>query len=144
MSERDIIEAYARELKLGSVKENVGIFAEDAVREQWGYLYFLKRLLEEEIARRREKSKTTRIHKANFPQMKYLEELEWSELPKEGQLLLTEAETLDFIKEGRSIVMYGNPGDGENAYSHRTRYKGMPRRVLCVLHIRTEIADYDT
>lgn len=113
MSERDIIEAYARELKLGSVKENVGIFAEDAVREQWGYLYFLKRLLEEEIARRREKSKITRIHKANFPQMKYLEELEWSELPKEGQLLLTEAETLDFIKEGRSIVMYGNPGTGK-------------------------------
>jgi DNA replication protein DnaC len=113
MNDRDYINTYARELKLGSIKENVEIFAEDAVREQWGYLGFLRRLLEEEVTRRREKSKIMRMHRADFPQMKYLEELERSELPKEGQMLLAEVETLGFIKEGRSIVMYGNPGTGK-------------------------------
>ena len=29
------------------------------------------------------------------------------------KMLLPEVETLDFIKEGRSIVMYGNPGTGK-------------------------------
>ena len=53
---------------------------------------------------RRGKSKITRIHRADFPQMKYLEELQREELPLEGQMLLPEVETLEFIKEGRSIV----------------------------------------
>ena len=47
MNERDIIDAYARELKLAAVRENVALLAEDAVREQWGHLTFLRRLLEE-------------------------------------------------------------------------------------------------
>ena len=113
MSERDIIDAYARELRLAAVRENLDMLAEDAIREQWGHLAFLRRLLEEEVTRRREKSKITRIHRADFPQMKYLEELQREELPVEGQAILPEVETLDFIKEGRSIVMYGNPGTGK-------------------------------
>ena len=44
MSEKELIDLYARELKLASVRENVSLFAEDAMREQWGYLAFLRRL----------------------------------------------------------------------------------------------------
>lgn len=113
MNEKDIIDAYTRELRLAAVRENLDMFAEDAVRGQWGHLTFLRRLLEEEVTRRRERSRMTRIHRAGFPQMKYLEELQREELPIEGQAVLPEVETLDFIKEGRSIVMYGNPGTGK-------------------------------
>ena len=113
MSEIDILNAYARELKLAAIRENLQPFAEEAVRENWSHLSFLRRLLEEEVTRRREKSKITRIHRANFPQLKYLEELELGELPLDGQALLQQAEALDFIREGRSIVMYGNPGTGK-------------------------------
>ena len=113
MNEIEIMNAYARELKLASFKENAELYAQDAVREQWGYIGYLRRLLEEEVTRRRDKSKITRIHKAGFPQMKYLEELERDELPIEGQAILPVLETLDFIKEGRSAVMYGNPGTGK-------------------------------
>ena len=67
MNERDVIDAYARELKLVAVRENVAILAEDAVRGQWSCLTFLRRLLEEEVTRRRERSKITRIHRADFP-----------------------------------------------------------------------------
>ena len=113
MNERNIIEQYARELKLATIKENVEFFAEDAMKEQWSYPMFLRRLLEEEVMRRREKSKITRIHRADFPQMKYLEELNRGELPAEGRMLLPDLEALDFIREGRSVIMYGNPGTGK-------------------------------
>ena len=113
MNEKDIICQYAKELKLATVRENLSLFVEDAMREQWGYLMFLRRLFEEEVTSRHEKSKIIRIHRADFPQMKYLEELKREELPLEGQMLLPEVETLEFIKEGRSIVMYGNPGTGK-------------------------------
>ena len=112
MNDREAIDLYTKELKLAAVRENVSLLAEDALREQWGHLTFLRRLLEEEVTRRRERRKMTRIHRADFPQMKYLEELQREELPLEGRMILPEVETLDFIKEGRSIVMYGNPGTG--------------------------------
>lgn len=93
MNEKDIIEMYARELKLATVKDNMSVFAEDAMREQWSFTKYLRRLLEEEVYRRREKSKITRVHRAEFPQMKYLEELHREDLPLEGQMLLPEVET---------------------------------------------------
>ena len=85
MNEKDIICQYAKELKLATVRENLSLFVEDAMREQWGYLMFLRRLFEEEVTSRREKSKIIRIHRADFPQMKYLEELKREELPLEGR-----------------------------------------------------------
>ena len=97
---------YAKELKLAAIWENARLLAEDAVREQWGHLTFLRRLLEEETTRRSERSKITRIHRAEFPQMKYLEELQREELPLEGQMIFPEVEILDFIREGRSKVMH--------------------------------------
>lgn len=39
--------------------------------------------------------------------MKYLHELVKEELPADGRGILPEAETLNFIREGRNIVMYG-------------------------------------
>ena len=113
MSEKELIDMYTKELRLSSVRENVQLFAEEAAREQWGHLTFLRRLLEVEAAAKRERSKATRIRMAGFPQMKYLEELERDELPAEGRALLPEIETLEFVKQGRSIVMYGNPGTGK-------------------------------
>ena len=61
----------------------------DAVAGQWDYRKFLRVLFQ-----RIENRKYARIRKANFPQMKYLQEL-------------------NFIREGRNIVMYGNPGTGK-------------------------------
>ena len=113
MNEKDIICQYAKELKLATVRENLSLFVEDAMREQWGYLMFLRRLFEEEVTNRREKSKIIRIHRADFPQMKYLEELDRNELPETVRELLPRLETLDFIKEHRNIVLYGNPGTGK-------------------------------
>lgn len=112
MNDIEAIDLYTKELRITAVRENVALFTEDALREQWGHLTFLRRLLEAEVDRRRERSKTTRIHRACSPQMKYLEELQREELPVEGRTMLPEMETLDFIRQGRSIVMYGNPGTG--------------------------------
>ena len=113
MNDKELIDMYTRELRMSTVRENAMLLAEEAAREQWGHLAFLRRLLELEAAAKRERSKATRIRMAGFPQMKYLEELDREELPAEGRALLPEMETLDFVKQGRSIVMYGNPGTGK-------------------------------
>ena len=149
MNEMDVIDMYAKELKLAAVRENVPLFAEDAVREQWGHLTFLRRLLEEEVARRRERSRISRIHRADFPEMKYLEELQREELPMEGRMILPEVETLDFIRDGRSIVMYGNPGTGKTHIAiglgikacldgYSVYFTSVPRLLTTIREAKTE------
>ena len=149
MNEMDVIDMCAKELKLAAVRENVPLFAEDAVREQWGHLTFLRRLLEEEVARRRERSKISRIHRADFPEMKYLEELQMEELPMEGRMILPEVETLDFIRDGRSMVMYGNPGTGKTHIAiglgikaclegYSVYFTSVPRLLTTIREAKTE------
>ena len=45
--------------------------------------------------------------------MKYLHELVMEDMPKGAQVILHELETLDFIRQGRNLVLYGNPGTGK-------------------------------
>ena len=113
MTDKDQIELYTRELKMPTLRENLDLVVNDAIQGQWNYYRFLCALLENEVEHRFENRKIQRIKKADFPQLKYLEELEVNELPQEGQLILPTLETLDFIKEGRSVIMYGNPGTGK-------------------------------
>lgn len=54
-----------------------------------------------------------RIRAAAFPQLKHLHDLVREDLPAEARAALPELETLDFVKNGRNLVLYGNPGTGK-------------------------------
>ena len=113
MAENEIIASCLKELKLPAIKDLLEDVIADATEQNWSFRKFLCTLLMREMEQRVENRKYQRIRKACFPQMKYLQELELEELPAEGRNLLPEFETLSFIKEGRNIVMYGNPGTGK-------------------------------
>ena len=103
---KELIVKYTKELKLPALKDCL----EDVVTEAASdYSRFLAELLQREAMQRYENRKYIRIRKACFPQMKYLHELVKEELPADGRGILPEAETLNFIRERRNIVMYGNP-----------------------------------
>ena len=113
LAENKLLMDYLRDLKMPSVKEYIEDVEKTANAEQWSYRQFLCKLLEEEVKRRAENRKTQRLRQACFPEMKYLQELEREELPNEGRAMLPELETLNFVREKRNIVMYGNPGTGK-------------------------------
>lgn len=112
-SEKETIYDYAAELKLLAFKEELECTLSLAAEENWNHLQFLTELLGKESARRRECRRRSRIRSAVFPQMKYLHELVMEDMPKEAQVILPELETLDFIRQGRNLVLYGNPGTGK-------------------------------
>ena len=112
-SDTELIERYCKELKLPTVKDSLEDMIMDAGTQQWDLRHFLCNILQREVEQRIENRKYQRIRKAGFPQMKYLQELVREDLPSEGRGLLPEFETLDFIRHGRNIVMYGNPGTGK-------------------------------
>ena len=108
----NIIEA-ARSLKLGGVRGCIKDLQETAIKENWTYEHFLAEVLQHELKHREESKKKGLVRKAHFPTLKYLEDLERNELPEDMALALPELESLNFIKEGRNVILYGNPGTGK-------------------------------
>ena len=101
-SEKEIVLDYVEELKLTGVKDELEDVCALAMQEGWSHM----RLIAELRVR-------TPMKAAKFPQMKYLHELDTEELPDDARKALPELETLDFIREGRNVVLYGNPGTGK-------------------------------
>ena len=110
---KELVYDYAAELKLLSIKEELDDILPLAGEENRNQLRFLIQLLGKESERRVEGRRISRMKSANFPQMKYLHELVGEELPKVAQASLPELETLDFIRQGRKVVLSGNPGTGK-------------------------------
>ena len=113
LSEKEMITDYARELKINVLQNELEDFITLATQENWGCRTLIVRILEKEMEIRVEKRRKQRVRIAGFPQMKYLQELIREDLPKDAQMVIPELETLEFVKEGRNVVLYGNPGTGK-------------------------------
>jgi len=100
-------------LKLSGIKSALDAVLKDANTQRWPYDKFLAELLMREAEYKENAHRKAQIKKAGFPQLKYLEDLDRGCLPKDMAVALPELETLDFIKTGQNIIMYGNPGTGK-------------------------------
>ncbi len=109
-TEDKIIE-YTLELKLPGIrkifKEKYKEVSNDV---EVNHLDFLLKLLECEYEQRVIKRNQRRMRTANFPYKKYLEDLEISYLASDGREKIKQLKTLEFIREGRNIILAGNPG----------------------------------
>lgn len=107
------IMAYTKELRLPTFRKNYQEAATEAARENLSFEQYLHALLLQEYEARAENRKKTLIRQAGFPQLKYLQDLNREELPKDGQERLSQLERLEFIGSGRNVIMAGSPGTGK-------------------------------
>ena len=104
----------ARELRLEAFSNELESFAQSAVENNWSHREFARALLEREYELRMIERRRRRIRLAGFDQLMYLSELQRDELPQEAQIAMPELESLDFVRDGRNVVLYGNPGVGKS------------------------------
>lgn len=111
MLERDRLEIteYCKLLKLKAVAGNFEEYAKDAADP----VSYLKQLLKSQIDENNSNAVEKRIRAARFPYRKYLEDLDLKCVPKPLKKRLPELESLDFVKEGRNVILTGNPGTGK-------------------------------
>ena len=103
----------ARALRMGALADGLEDYLSFAAIENLSHAELIDRILKHEMERRNDQRTADRIRIASFPQKKYLQEIVREELPKDAQVILPELETLDFIRKGQNVVMYGNPGTGK-------------------------------
>lgn len=108
---------YIKELKVPGVSQNLKQRIEEAYMLDTSYEELIRDMFREAYDIRKENGKKNRIRNANFPYKKYIEDMKVEHLPEEAKKRFKELKTLEFIKEGRNIVLAGNPGTGKTHIS---------------------------
>lgn len=109
----DAVLEYSTELKMPTLRKYFTEHIKIAAQKDISYEEFLAGLLQKECDARREASRYKRVRRAEFTHKKYLEDLSVSDLPEDAQKKLKLLKTLDFIREGRNLILAGNPGTGK-------------------------------
>ncbi|KLO23484.1 IS21-like element helper ATPase IstB [Marinitoga sp. 1155] len=107
------IELYSKELKLSRLKVHFKEYIKEAENTEISYTTFLHEILKKEYERLLDSRLKSRIRLANFPQKKYLEDLEIEYLPQDARKKLKLISSLEFIKTKQNVILYGNPGTGK-------------------------------
>jgi DNA replication protein DnaC len=85
-------------------------------------------VLQEEVASREDHGGTNRIKAARFPQIKTLDDFDFSFQRSANRQQLAHLAQLDFLAEAQNVVFLGPSGTGkthcESAYTVRTKSRG--------------------
>jgi DNA replication protein DnaC len=107
------IDDYLKQLSLHRMREIYLQEAENAANTKLSYQDYLLRLLEQQILSKIERSVNRKIQLATFPQLKRLEEFDYSWQPKINEKLIRELATLEFLKAAKNVLFIGAPGVGK-------------------------------
>lgn len=144
-----IIRKAAAELKLplwrDALDDYIGRFASEA----WTIQHLMAVMMQDQLKMRADNRRRTLIKRADFPQLKYMADLIVEELPEDARAALPLLQSLDFIRQGRNIVLYGNPGTGKThiatalgieacAHGMTVMFTSVPRLITQIREARLE------
>ena len=143
------IQALTKDIGLPGIRKNYKILIEEFKERENEYDVFLRKLLEIEYISRQKSRKQSRIRQADFPYKRYLEDLNVEDLPIDAKNKLSDLEKLDFIKQGRNIILSGNPGTGKTHISiglgikaclsdYKVLFTTVPRLITQIKESRSE------
>jgi DNA replication protein DnaC len=102
-----------RELKAPSLLGSVDRIAKRARDESWAYEEFLAACLEREVASRQTHGGEARIKAARFPQIKTLEDFDFSYQRSVRKEVVAHLGALDFVDARDNVIFLGPPGTGK-------------------------------
>jgi len=100
-------------LKLAAVAEHLPAALERAENNKPGYTQFLHDLLDVEVKATEKRRLAGRLRFAGFPQLKTLDEFDFTAQPSIDRKLVDELATLRFIEEKANLLLIGPPGVGK-------------------------------
>jgi len=141
MNDYSILKDHLENLSLKTVSSIFEDEAQKALKTKISYTDYLKRLIEEEIANKTDRSIQAKIRKAKFPQLKTLEMFEFSFQPSVDAKYINELSHLAFIEKAENIVFLGPPGVGKTHLAIALGIKACFARKRVVFISAADLAD---
>jgi DNA replication protein DnaC len=113
VADREVLEQGLKRLKLRYTREIVDAAHELAMEEEPGYIDFLAYLVDHEIKMREETQRLKNMKRAKFPQLKTLDEFDYSFQNSINQQSIRDLESLDFMHAKENIIFLGPSGVGK-------------------------------
>jgi DNA replication protein DnaC len=119
------LEAHFRRLNLAHMRRIYHEVAARAEKESWSYRDFLALLLAEEVARRKQTRLQRCTRNAHFPFFKTIDEFDFTLQSTLRQSLIGSYLGLDFVTEGRSLILHGKTGRGKTHLAVAIGYRAI-------------------
>lgn len=130
MTDHDIdLDDIFKRLHLANARRIWRDLVQRAEKESLGYEAFLRELVTEEVAHRKGTRLRRKTAAAGFPFLKTIDEFDFTLQASLRLATLGSFLTHDFVTEGRSLILHGRPGRGENPPRRRHRVPRDPERI---------------
>ncbi len=100
-------------LKLLFIRENYESMAKKAAEKQWTHIQYLAELIQAQTHQRHDRAIERRICQARFPQIKTLEQFNWSWPKKINQQQVRNMFRLKWIEDKSNVIFIGGVGLGK-------------------------------
>lgn len=108
------LERQLRTLSLSGMAQTLMARNQEAISHHLAYTEFLELLVSDEFVRRRDRLFARRLKMARVPQIKTLENFDWSFNPQIPKALILDLGTVRFIPEHGGLLLLGPPGTGKS------------------------------
>jgi len=115
--------AQLQQIGLRSLPSNLDDFLARAVKAKWSPRQILEQLVQSEAAERSHRSLERRLRLSGIKKCKPMADFDWTWPTKIERDVIERALTLDFLQEGRNLVLVGTNGLGKTMIA-----KNMPRQ----------------
>ena len=119
------LEVHFRRLNLAHMRRIYQEVAVRAEKESWSYRDFLALLLAEEVTRRKQTRLQRCTRSAHFPFFKTIDEFDFTLQSTLRESVIGSYLGLDFVTEGRSLILHGKTGRGKTHLAVAIGYRAI-------------------
>jgi DNA replication protein DnaC len=111
------LERQLRTLRVSGMAQTLLARNQEAIANNLAYTEFLMLLVDDEFARRRDRLFTRRLKSARVPQLKTLDNFDWSFNPQIPKALILDLATVRFVPEHGGLLLLGPVGIAAHYFS---------------------------
>jgi len=124
-----VLAEICKELRLPTIASEYPALARQAQDDSWAYEVFLQELLTRELHKRRENVARRRLREAKFPDIKTLDQLNWTALKGVSKTKIQALSSGQFITDAEDVVIIGPIGTGKTHLAIALGVEAARRRI---------------